>query len=67
MLLPQSVDFLPQNRNQVIPIETKFFVYAVVALVVRQGHALICFILGVPENWIKLLLKIVMKRFSVRS
>lgn len=57
MFLQQDVDLLPKTFDQVTSIETRLLVVVFVVLLVCHAHALICRILGVPENWIKLLIR----------
>ena len=55
-LLP-GIDSLPHAFDQLVPIETRFLVLVVALLLVRHTYWLICFILGIPENWIMLLIR----------
>ena len=63
MLSLPGIDSLPQTFDQLVSIETRFLVFVVALLLVRHTHWLICFILGIPENWIMLLFRFFARKF----
>jgi hypothetical protein len=63
MFLPQDGDLLPKTLDQLAPIETQLLIVVVLVLLFRHTHGIICSILGVPENWIVLLIKMMTKWF----
>jgi hypothetical protein len=62
-MLTQGVDLLPRTLTQLAPMETQLLVVIVMVLLVRHAHGLLCSILGLPENWIMLLFKLLAKWF----
>lgn len=63
MLLPQGVEILPQTLDQLAPFEMRLLIFVFVVLLVWHAHSLICRILGIPENLIKRLFKMVVTWF----
>ncbi len=60
MLLP---DMLPKPFSELAPIESHLLFVVVVVLLARHTHGLLCAILGVPENWLVLLVRQVARWF----
>jgi hypothetical protein len=63
MLFSRALSLFPQTFDQLVPLEMRLLVAVVVLLLLRHTYGLICFVLGVPENWLVLLIKILAKRF----
>jgi len=62
MLFSRALSLFPQTFDQLVPLEMRLLVVVVVLLLLRHTYGLICFVLGVPENWLALLIKIMTKR-----
>jgi beta-galactosidase beta subunit len=56
---------LPQTFAQVILFETRLAIAAFVVFLVYHTHSLMCRMLGVPENWIKLVVKKIKRWFKL--
>lgn len=62
MFLSPDVGLLPATFGQVSLLETWLMIVAFVVFLVHHTHSFICRVLGVPENWMKLLFKLMIKR-----
>lgn len=57
-----ELELISKPFSELASIETHLLFVVILALLVRHTHGLLCTILGLPENWIVLLVRLLTRR-----
>jgi hypothetical protein len=67
MFLPNDVVLHSQALDQVLLLEFWLAIFAFAVFIVYHTHSMICRMLGVPENWIRLLFKMMLRSYKLNQ